>query len=383
MLGAIIGDIVGSRWEFNSTNNYHFELFSDKNSYTDDTICTIAVADSLLKGRDYGASIHQWCRRYPHPMGGYGGRFRKWVLSDTPKPYGSFGNGSAMRVSPIGWWFDQPADLIDEATKSAECTHNHEQGIAGAIAVAASIAKCRQLRNLKKGGTITRDEILWSGINHGIYEYVQSPADFHVALEQYRNKFDETCQGTVPVAMQIILESTCFEDALRKAVSLGGDADTLGAIVGSIAEALWGIPEWIKQKALTYLPAEMLNVVDEFHKRLNRLRKLTLCCEYYLVGDFRPVDDEHRQACDIEREWAHDLALSYSNADRTKAEMAKRCPLYHWQKWADEYRLPVSLVGYIFKHTADCGMFMHECVEPFLSFLERNYSCRKAKKPLL
>ena len=109
MLGAIIGDIVGSRWEFNPTNDYNFEFFSDKNGYTDDTICTVAVADALLHGSDdYGKYIHKWCRKYPHPMGGYGGRFAKWVMNDNPKPYGSYGNGSAMRCSPIGWWFEQP-----------------------------------------------------------------------------------------------------------------------------------------------------------------------------------------------------------------------------------------------------------------------------------
>ena len=124
MLGAIIGDIVGSRWEFNPTNDYNFELFSDKNGFTDDTICTIAVADALLHcSDDYGKYIHEWCRRYPHPMGGYGGRFAKWVQSDNPQPYGSFGNGSAMRVSPIGWWFEQPGEYLDEAKKSAHPTN--------------------------------------------------------------------------------------------------------------------------------------------------------------------------------------------------------------------------------------------------------------------
>lgn len=108
MLGTIIGDIVGSRWEFNSTNDYNFELFSDKNSFTDDTICTIAIADAILKGRDFGESLHYWCRKYPHPMGGYGGRFAQWVRSDNPKPYGSFGNGSAMRVSPVGCFSTNP-----------------------------------------------------------------------------------------------------------------------------------------------------------------------------------------------------------------------------------------------------------------------------------
>ena len=134
MLGAIIGDIVGSRWEFNLTNDYDFELFSEKNGFTDDTICTVAVADAILKGRDYGESIHEWCRRYPHPMGGYGGRFAQWIRSDNPQPYGSYGNGSAMRVSPIGMWFDDMNMIYPEAEKCAACSHNHPEGIKGAHA---------------------------------------------------------------------------------------------------------------------------------------------------------------------------------------------------------------------------------------------------------
>jgi ADP-ribosylglycohydrolase len=259
MLGAIIGDIVGSRFEFHPTNDYHFELFTPECSFTDDTICTIAVADALLKGRDYGESIHEWCRRYPNPMGGYGGRFRQWVMSNDPHPYGSYGNGSAMRVSAIGWWFDQARDVLIESANSASCTHNHPDGITGAQAVATAIYECRKLRRLCDA----------------IEMYVEYAHRFNVNIEEHRNKFDETCQGTVPVAFAIILNSTSFEDAIRQAVSLGADADTLGAIVGSIAEALWGIPEWMKQKALSYLPDEMKAVVFEFHERLNRLRKLT------------------------------------------------------------------------------------------------------------
>ena len=241
MLGTIIGDIVGSRWEFNSTNDYNFELFSDKNSFTDDTICTIAIADAILKGRDFGESLHYWCRKYPHPMGGYGGRFAQWVRSDNPKPYGSFGNGSAMRVSPVGWLFDQSDALLDYAKRTAECTHNHEDGIAGAQAVAVAISECRNMRKEYKGKTMTANDIRMDGLYHAIYmsSIPVWPSDFDLNLEDYRNKFDETCQGTVPVAFAIIMHSTSFEDAIRKAVSLGGDADTLGAIVGSIAEALW------------------------------------------------------------------------------------------------------------------------------------------------
>lgn len=124
MLGAIIGDIVGSRFEFNPTNDYNFELFSPQCSFTDDTICTIAVADALLRDRDFGESLHDWCNRYPHPMGGYGGSFAQWVHSPNPQPYNSFGNGAAMRVSPIGMWFDNWQDIYPAAEKSAACTHN-------------------------------------------------------------------------------------------------------------------------------------------------------------------------------------------------------------------------------------------------------------------
>ena len=182
MLGAIIGDIVGSRWEFNPTNDYDFEMFSQENSFTDDTVCTVAVADAIAKGRDYGESIHEWCRRYPSPMGGYGGRFRQWVMSDDPKPYGSFGSGSAMRVSPVAWHFNTAEDVLREARLTAECTHNHPEGIRGA-------------------------------------------------------------------------------EATTLAISLGADADTLGAIVGSIAEARWVIPDAIRQKVMEYLPEEMQNVI--------------------------------------------------------------------------------------------------------------------------
>ena len=119
MLGAIIGDIAGSRWEFSPTHDYAFELFSESNDFTDDTICTVAVAEALLHGRDYGENIHEWCRRYPHPMGGYGGRFAQWVRSDHPQPYGSFGNGSAMRVSPVAWFFSNLETVREEAAKTA------------------------------------------------------------------------------------------------------------------------------------------------------------------------------------------------------------------------------------------------------------------------
>ncbi len=147
MLGAIIGDIVGSRWEFNPTNDYDFELFSKENGFTDDTICTIAVADALLHGSDdYGNYIHAWCRKYPHPMGGYGGRFAKWVASDNPQPYGSYGNGSAMRVSPVAYYYEDEYQMLKAAEATAACTHNHPEGIKGAKTVAMAIHTAMELR---------------------------------------------------------------------------------------------------------------------------------------------------------------------------------------------------------------------------------------------
>ena len=262
MLGAIIGDIVGSRWEFNPTNDYDFELFSDKNSYTDDTICTIAVADALLHhDSDFGKYIHNWCRKYPHPMGGYGGRFAQWVISDNPKPYGSYGNGAAMRISPIAWFSLNAIGQMGKVEMATACTHNHPEGIKGAQAVVTAIHDCLEMHHLFE--QIGHEEIMNHGLKRAINHFGYS---INIKLEDVQNRFDETCQGTVPVAFWIISQSYSFEDAIRKAVSLGADADTLGAIVGSIAEAIWGIPEWMKKKALSYLPKDMRDVLTAFQK---------------------------------------------------------------------------------------------------------------------
>lgn len=261
MLGAIIGDIVGSRYEFSPTNDYNFEMFAPGSDFTDDTVCTVAVADAILRGRDYGESLHEWCRRHPYPMGSYGGRFAQWVRSDSPQPYNSFGNGSAMRVSPVAWLFGADEVMV-EAGKSAACTHNHPAGIQGAQAVAVAISDCLEIR--KKRPNATPEEILERGLDSAVRFYAPHPEDFRIDLERHRNVFDETCQGTVPVALWIVMQSSGFEDAIRRAVSLGADADTLGAIVGSIAEAVWGIPQWMEKKAMEYLTAEMADVVRTF-----------------------------------------------------------------------------------------------------------------------
>ena len=263
MIGAIIGDIVGSRWEFNPTNDYDFEWLSDENSFTDDTICTVAVADALLKGRDFGESIHEWCNRYPHPMGGYGGRFAQWVRSDNPQPYNSFGNGAAMRVSSVAWAANdlEFKYLLKMAEEAAACSHNHPEGIKGAQTVALAIQYGIELPSYHPNFT-----------QEHVKELVESCAkyagyDINIKKEDVINRFDETCQGTDPVALWIIGNSISFEDAIRKAVSLGADADTLGAIVGSIAEAIWGIPKEMQLEIMHYLPSDMNRVVLQFCRR--------------------------------------------------------------------------------------------------------------------
>lgn len=254
MYGAIIGDVVGSRWEFNPTNDHHFEWLSPENDFTDDTICTIAVADALINGKDFGESIHEWCRRYPHPKGGYGGRFRQWVHSENPQPYGSFGNGSAMRVSPVAFWYETEKEVLDAAAATANPTHNHPEGVKGAQTVALAIFKAISYQE----APLHIDEILQACVDFSGY-------DINMPLSSVMNRFDETCQGTVPVALKIIGMATSFEDAVRMAVSLGADADTLGAIVGSIAEVIWGIPLSTSLEVVRRLPDEMQTVLNKFH----------------------------------------------------------------------------------------------------------------------
>lgn len=259
---------MGSRWEFHATNDYDFELFGGDCSFTDDSVCTVAVADAILRGADYGDMLHAWCRRYPSPMGGYGERFRRWVESDEAQPYESLGNGSAMRVSAVGWAFEEEESVLTNAAASAACSHNHPEGIKGAQTVALAIHRALKLRADNAGRAVTEG---------AVRECVLEPCaafsgyDLEVCWDAVRNKFDETCPGTVPVALAVVGQSHSFEDAVRRAVSLGADADTLGAIAGSIAEALWPIPEEMQQCALGYLPEEMRNVVRRFRDHVRPL----------------------------------------------------------------------------------------------------------------
>ena len=259
MLGAIIGDIVGSRYEFANTHTTDFELFTPYNNFTDDTICTITVADAILQKKSFKDSLLYWCRKYPSPMGAYGGRFGQWVRSANPQPYNSFGNGSAMRVSPCGWLPDL-AQVLKEASESAECTHNHPEGIKGAQCIAHCIA-------LALGGQ-SKEQIR----EMVTQEYGYDLSMTCTGLRQTYG-FDETCQGTVPQAIVCFLESNDFEEAIRLAVSIGGDSDTLAAITGSIADAYYGIPQDIEEKALAYLPEEFKDLIREFREKIIGKRK--------------------------------------------------------------------------------------------------------------
>lgn len=254
MIGAIIGDIVGSRFEFNNTKSKDFELSHPLCDFTDDTICTIAIADAILRGIPYRDSLLHWCRKYPNPKGAYGGRFAQWLNEADPQPYNSWGNGSAMRVSPVGWAFLSTQEVMREAMATALPSHNHPEGIIGAIAVADAVFRLRHSRSINnaKQWLVEISSRYYGG------GWSELPP---------KGVFDETCRGCVPLAFCITHQSTSFEDAIRRAVAYGGDSDTLAAIVGSMAGAMWGVPEALREEFTQYLPDDMLNVLTEFENK--------------------------------------------------------------------------------------------------------------------
>jgi len=253
MIGAIIGDIIGSVFEHINIKTTDFELFTNYSTFTDDTVLTIAIADSILSGQNYSECLKYWGNKYPNA--GYGLGFHKWLRSPCNEPYYSWGNGSAMRVSPVGFAFEPMEKVIKEAKKTAEVTHNHPEGIKGAQAIAACILMAR------KGKSKT-----------DIKEFVKNQFSYDLdrTLESIRPNyhFDISCQGSVPEAIIAFLESTDYEDAIRKAVSLGGDSDTIACMSGGIAQAFYKkIPNIILEIALDILPEELLNLITNFEKR--------------------------------------------------------------------------------------------------------------------
>ena len=279
MLGAMIGDIAGSKYEFNNTFDYNFEMFGEGCDFTDDTICTVAIADAILNGRSYQESLLDWCRRYPSPKGAYGGRFAGWIRSLDPQPYNSFGNGSAMRVSPVAWLFDDLSQVLEEAEKTALPTHNHPEGIKGAKAVAHAIWYFRKSKFSEESKDSENEET--KGLKNenakaSKDEYETIQGFMSIARSYYedfdtrvypKGKFDETCMDAVPLSFYLLSQASSFEDAIRLAISHGGDSDTIGAIVGSIAEARFGIPQEMKEKALSYLPDDMKDIWKQFAEK--------------------------------------------------------------------------------------------------------------------
>lgn len=267
MLGAILGDIIGSPYEFDENNikTTDFPLFGSNSRYTDDTIMTLAVAEGLING--YGdkektkaeivKSMRALGRRYPYA--GYGARFNHWLHQDKPEPYNSFGNGSAMRVSSVAWLYNNIRDIEEFAEISARVTHNHPEGIKGAEATAAAIFLARQGTDKDK-----------------IKKYIEDKYEYRLnrTCDEIRPYYHhvESCQETVPEAITAFLEGNSFEEVIRLAVSLGGDSDTLAAIAGSIAEAYYPIPEDLRTRAVSMLDDDLKSILHRYRKFLKEIK---------------------------------------------------------------------------------------------------------------
>ncbi len=269
MIGAVIGDIIGSVFEWHNTKTTDFTLFSRNSHFTDDTVMTVAIADAILNKPDnvnriydfffnsgiYAYKLKEYGKKYPHA--GYGNMFENWLLSDSFKPYKSFGNGSAMRVSPIGFAFKTLEETLNEAKKSAIVTHNHREGVKGAMAIASAIYMARNGAN-----------------KHTMKTFIEKKFGYNLSkkLDDIRSTytFDSSCKGSVPQAIIAFLESEDFEDAIRKAISIGGDSDTIACMTGGIAQAFYKkIPEFMINRVNLLLDSGLRRVINEFNKKYN------------------------------------------------------------------------------------------------------------------
>lgn len=253
ILGAIVGDVIGSVYELNNVDTYDFLLLHPDATYTDDTVLTIANADAILHKKDFALTLKIYALN--DLKRGYGGKFLKWVNSDNLNPYYSFGNGSAIRVSPVAFAYESLSEVLDVAKKTAEVTHNHPEGIKGAQATAAAIFLAR------KGFS-----------KNYIKDYIEKKFSYDLSfkIEEVRQNylFDETCQGSVPHAIVAFLESNDFVSAIRKAIYLGGDSDTIACIAGAIACAFYKeIPKEIVEFVVSRLPKNYLDIILEFDDR--------------------------------------------------------------------------------------------------------------------
>ena len=251
MIGAIAGDIIGSAYEFGTLKTTEFPLFGPRCRFTDDTVLTVALADAILHDEDYVLLMKQYYRRFPDV--GYGGTFIKWAASTDTKPYNSFGNGAAMRISPVGFYYDTLEEVLVKAEQYTAVTHNHPEGIKGALATAASIF-------LARNGSSKDD----------IRRYITDTFGYDLSrtCDQIRPNysFDVTCQGSVPEAIICFLESSDFESAVRLAVSLGGDSDTQACIAGGIAEGFYGLPNAVEKKTLKYLDRDLRSIAETLYR---------------------------------------------------------------------------------------------------------------------
>ncbi|MEM9835745.1 MAG: ADP-ribosylglycohydrolase family protein [Bacteroidota bacterium] len=253
MLGTITGDIIGSRFEKNNHRSLDFELFHSDCRFTDDTVLTVAVAQAILEEMPYGLLVREYARA--HPFAGYGGTFKKWMLGLINGAYNSWGNGSAMRVSAVGWAFNDLEQVLTEARKSAEITHNHPEGVKGAQAIATAIFLARKGKSKQAIKTYITETFA--------YNLDRTIADIR---PEYR--FDVSCQGSVPEAIIAFLEAEDFEQTIRLAISLGGDSDTIAAMAGGIAEAYYGgIPTKLENEVRKRLPEDFLRVIHRFYQR--------------------------------------------------------------------------------------------------------------------
>lgn len=260
MIGAILGDIIGSRHEFNNIKSKDFELFTPECEFTDDTVMTVAVAAALLECngdyRDLSAAtvrkMQQIGRHYP--ACGFGGMFYHWIFSDNPQPYNSFGNGSAMRISPVGFLANDIAEAKDLSRKVTAVTHNHPEGLKGAEATAVAIVMARQGRSQSQ---------IQALLERDYYPSLHTVDDYRRLI---RGHGAETCQVSLPQALQCFYEARSYEDTIRNCISIGGDSDTLAAIAGGIAEAYFGVPEKMKKMVGEYLDEELMEVVEEWEK---------------------------------------------------------------------------------------------------------------------
>lgn len=252
MIGAIAGDIIGSVYERYPIKTKDFPLFHPQCRFTDDTVLTVAIAKAILEDRNYLRAVLELGRKYPHA--GYGGAFIRWLHSNEPRPYNSWGNGAAMRVSPVGFAFGTIHTVLMEAERTAEISHNHPEGVKGAQATALAVFLARTTRDK----AIVRREVV-DRFGYDLDRTVEDIRPFYA--------FDVSCQGTVPQAIIAFMDSTSYEDAVRNAISLGGDSDTLACITGGIAEAYYGpIASAVVDRVKQHVTAELWEIMERFYR---------------------------------------------------------------------------------------------------------------------